>query len=63
MENRHSAVLRDGFADQLRREFIAAGLVGENAQKMQGVAVARVGLQNLPVKTFRLAQVSGLMKP
>lgn len=42
---------------------MAADLMGEYAEKMQGICMARIGLQNLPVKPLRFIQPSGLMMP
>ena len=61
MKTRHSAVLRYGFADQIHRHIIAARLMGENAEKMQGVGVTRIRQENLPVKPLRFAEMSGLV--
>ncbi len=58
VKDRHPAVLRNGLADQLHGDFIAAGLMGKHTQKMQGIGVARISLQNLPVQTFRFVQAS-----
>jgi hypothetical protein len=61
VEGRDSAVLHNGFADQILRDVIAAGLMGENTQKMQRIGMAGVELQNLPVETFCIIEPSGLM--
>src|SRR6202041_2034017 len=63
VEGRNSAVLCDGPADQIHRHDMTADLVGEYAEKMQGICMVRIGLQNLPIKPLRFIQPPGLMMP
>src|SRR5271167_3162216 len=61
MKGRNLAILHDGLPDQIRCGLVAAGLMGEHAEKMQAVRMTRGSQQNLPVKPLRLPELPGLM--
>jgi hypothetical protein len=44
MEGRNPAILRNGSADQIHRQIIAADLVGEHAEKMQRIRMMGIDL-------------------
>ena len=48
---------------EIHRLVMVADLTGEYAQKMQGICMAGIGLQDLQVKPLRFIQPSGLMMP
>jgi hypothetical protein len=61
MERRLEGFQFDGLpnvGDGLR---MATGLIGEQAEQMQGVGVAWVGLEDLAVQSLRLRHIAGLM--
>jgi hypothetical protein len=47
----------------MHRLVIVAALMCQYTQKMQGICMARIGLQNLQVKPLRFIKPSGLMMP
>ena len=50
-----------GRADVFDGQIMPANLMGDHAEQVQGIDMARLRLQNLPVKLLRLAQVARLM--
>lgn len=59
---RDPVVRRDGLADQLGGEFVAAGLDREDSEQIKAIEMSRNSLQNLPVKTFGLREVASLVQ-
>ena len=59
MEICATIVQRDCLANQVDRQVAAAALVGDDAQKMQAVGVARINREDLPINTLRLRQPAG----
>ncbi len=49
----------EGLLDILGRQVVAAHLVGDDAEEVQGVGVARLALEDLAVEPLRLRQIAG----
>ena len=61
MEFGSGAVLGDRAADQLQCRFGPAGLVRDQAKKVQTIGMVGVGGEKTPVKPLRLGKMPGLM--
>ena len=54
---------RNGLADGVDGHAVLSGLMGERAQQMQGVGMARIQRQHLAIDTLGLDQAAGAMMP
>jgi hypothetical protein len=53
--------MSDRSTDQISRSFVVADLIGENAKKMQGADMVRVGRENFSVIAFGLGKSARAM--
>jgi hypothetical protein len=61
VDNRYIGHARERFANHFKSDIVPPTLVRKHAQKMQCVAILRVGPQDLPIEQFRICQLSGTM--
>jgi hypothetical protein len=52
---------RQRLADQIRRSFVAPGLMGEKAKEIEALGMAGVARENVTIEPFRLPQFTALM--
>jgi hypothetical protein len=61
MKGRHLTIRRNGSGDQIPCNVVAARLVSQNTQLIQGVGVVGVNPQYVLVKAFRFGQMTALV--
>jgi hypothetical protein len=61
--SRHARLNGDGLSNERDSGLGSAGLVCDNAQQVQSVGVAWLGLQDLPIDELGLSDLACLMEP
>jgi len=59
---RHGIIICDRLADEIDCALMLTALIGEYAEEMEAVSVARIARQNLAIEPLGLRELPGLME-